>query len=66
MKIKRIITEQAELTDKETEILSKIKSYCLGQIDCRTCIFNKSEENCVMTEVWKELKKWNVDYDDIK
>ena len=66
MKIKRIITEQAELTDKETEVLSKIKGYCNSQVDCCNCIFNKDEINCNMTEVWAKLKKFNVSYVDIK
>ena len=66
MKIKNVTVAKAELSDKEIEILSKVKHYCLGQIDCRTCIFNKSEETCLMTEVWTELKKWNIKYEDIK
>lgn len=66
MKIKRIITEQAELTDKETEILSKAKQYCHSQFDCCNCIFNKDETGCVMTEIWANLKKVNVSYEDIK
>lgn len=57
---------QTELTEEETEILSKTKHYCRGQKGCYNCIFNKNEEDCVMTEVWAELRKWNVKYDDIK
>lgn len=66
MKIKNVTIAQAELNDKEIEILSKTKHYCRGQVDCCTCIFNKGEENCIMTYVWAELRKWNVKYDDIK
>lgn len=66
MKIKRIITEQAELTDKETEILSKVKQYCHSQYDCCNCIFNKKYEKCILNEVWAQLKKLNVNYEDIK
>lgn len=66
MKIKRIITEQAELNDEELEILSKLKHYCSGQIECCNCVFNKRYERCIMNEVWANLKKFNVSYEDIK
>lgn len=66
MKIKNVTVAQAELTDKETEILSKVKQYCHSQVDCCNCIFNKDETDCVMTEVWGNLQKCNVRYDDIK
>ena len=66
MKIKRIITEQAELNDEELEILSKLKHYCLGQIECCNCVFDKRYEHCIMNEVWANLKKFNVSYEDIK
>ena len=65
MKIKRVTTEQAELTDKEIEILSKVKQYCNSQVDCANCLFNCSED-CKMRAIWSKLGKLNVNYGDIK
>jgi hypothetical protein len=56
MKIKNVTVEQAELSDKEIEILSKIKSYCNNQLECSSCIFNKDEYACHMNKIWAQLK----------
>lgn len=66
MKIKNVIVAQAELSDKEIEILSKIKSYCNSQLECSSCIFNKDEYGCHLSKLWADLGKLNVKYDDIK
>lgn len=66
MKIKTVTVEQAELNDKETEILSKIKSYCQCQFDCNACMFYTIEEGCNMSNIWNNLKKLNIKYEDIK
>ena len=66
MKIKNVTAAQAELSDKEIEILSKIKSYCNSQLECSCCICNKDEYACHMNKIWAQLKKLNVSYDDIK
>lgn len=66
MKIKRVTTEQAELTNTETEILSKVKSYCNSQPSCSDCIFNMDNQSCHMSKMWTKLGKLNVKYGDIK
>lgn len=66
MKIKNVTVAQAELSDKEIEILSKIKSYCNSRFDCISCIFNEDEYGCHLSKMWAQLKKLNVNYDDIK
>lgn len=66
MKIKNVTVAQAELSDKEIEILSKIKSYCDNQLECSNCIFNKDEYDCHLNKIWARLEKLNVKYSDIK
>ena len=66
MKIKNVTVAQAELSDKEIEVLSKIKSYCNKQLDCYSCIFNKDEYGCHLSKMWAQLSKLNVKYSDIK
>lgn len=66
MKIKNVTVAQAELSDKEIEILSKIKSYCNDQLECSSCIFNKNEYGCHLSKIWAQLAKLNVKYSDIK
>lgn len=64
--MKIVVTEQAQLSDKEIEILRKIKQNCLGQFDCEGCLFDNGDGNCNMTAVWTRLKKLNVEYENIK
>ena len=66
MKIKNVTVVQAELSDKEIEVLSKIKNYCNSQLDCTNCLFNMDEESCHMSKIWTKLGKLNVKYGDIK
>lgn len=66
MKIKNVTVAQAELSDKEIEILRKIKSYCHSQLECPNCIFNKNDYGCHLNEIWIQLDKLHVNYDDIK
>ena len=66
MEIKNVTVAQAELSDKEIEILSKIKRYCNSQLVCSSCIFNKDEYSCHLSKIWSQLEKLNIKYRDIK